>query len=52
MRQTLQLPAINALQGSDRDVLRQIFTQLVAEVNELNRQIALLSAQSSKSGGY
>ena len=52
MIRSIQLPAINALVGDDKDVLRQIFTQLVAEINELRREVESLSAQSGKFGGY
>jgi len=52
MRQPFQLPSINALISDDKDVLRQIFTQLVAEVNELRREVAFLSTQSNKGKGY
>jgi hypothetical protein len=52
MRQPFQLPSINALIGDDKDVLRQIFTQLVAEVNELRREVTFLSTQSNKGKGY
>jgi len=52
MLRSIQLPAINALISDDKDVLRQIFTQLVAEINELRREVEVLSAQSGKSGRY
>jgi hypothetical protein len=51
MRQPFQLPAINALVSADKDVLRQVLTQLVAELNELRRQVDSLRSVSGK-GGY
>ena len=50
MRQPFQLPAINALVSADKDVLRQVLTQLVAEVNELRREVDVLRTDSRKVG--
>ena len=50
MRQPFQLPAINALVSADKDVLRQVLTQLVAEVNELRREVDVLRTDSRKAG--
>ena len=50
MRQPFQLPAINALVSADKDVLRQVLTQLVAEINELRREVDVLRADSRKAG--
>lgn len=51
MRQPFQLPAVNALVSSDKDVLRQMLMLLVTEVNQLRKEIDLLRLNSSK-GGY
>ena len=51
MRLPFQLPAFNALVSADKDVLRQVLTQLVAEVNELRREVDVLRTDSRK-GGY
>jgi hypothetical protein len=50
MRQPFQLPAINALVSADKDVLRQVLTQLVAELNELRREVDVLRTDSRKAG--
>jgi hypothetical protein len=50
MRQPFQLPAINALVSADKDVLRQVLTQLVAELNELRREVDVLRTASRKAG--
>lgn len=50
MREPFQLPSVNALVSTDKDVLRTMFQQLVVEVNQLRRQVDDLSTQNRRKG--
>lgn len=52
MREPFQLPSVNALVGDDKDILRMALNMLVAEVNDLRKEIALLKSLQSKNRGY
>lgn len=52
MREPFQLPSVNALVGSDKDVLRMALNMLVAEINKLRQEISSLKSEQSRRGGY
>lgn len=52
MKEPFQLPSLNALQSSDRDVLRMVFGMLVAEINDLRDQMDRVRTEASRGKGY
>jgi hypothetical protein len=50
MREPFQLPSVNALVSDDKDVLRTMLQQLVAEINRLRREVDILSTQNRPKG--
>lgn len=42
MAENLNLPLINILTGVDADVLRQIFTDITKQINEMNNELKTL----------
>lgn len=52
MIEPFQLPSVNALTGADKDILRMALNMLVAEVNELRKEISVLKSAQSKNRGY
>ena len=52
MKEPFQLPSLNALQTSDRDVLRMAFRMLVAEINDLREQLDRVRNEAVRGRGY
>ena len=52
MREPFQLPSVNALTGTDKDVLRMALNMLVAEINELRNEVTILKSQNARAKGY
>jgi hypothetical protein len=52
MKDYFQLPSLNALQSSDRDILRMAFRMLVSEINDLREQLEKLRTESIRGKGY
>ena len=50
MRESFQLPSVNALVSADKDVLRTMFQQLVVEINRLRSEVDSLSMQNRPKG--
>jgi len=52
MTEPFQLPSLNALQSSDKDVLRMVFRMLVSEINDLREQLDRVRTEAARGRGY
>lgn len=52
MAEPFQLPSLNALQSSDKDVLRMVFRMLVSEINDLREQLDRVRIEANRGRGY
>jgi hypothetical protein len=52
MTEPFQLPSLNALQSSDKDVLRMVFRMLVSEINDLREQLDRVRIEAARGRGY